>query len=61
MALSWSQPCCDDCWSARENSDPVRRVIPDTENCVYCGAVTESGIYVRIDPRVAPFPTREKD
>ena len=61
MRYSWTQPCCDACWS-RINGDRIpHRVIDRPEEvCVHCNQYTTSGIYIRIDPATAPFPTLEK-
>lgn len=60
--FSWSQPCCDDCWEQRNPGRTACAVIDaDKERCVYCNGETQSGIYVRIDPATAPYPTRRKD
>ena len=57
---SWTQPCCESCWWGRNpRSAPVR--VPEdlqrTEECVYCGLHTDSGIYIRIDPEEARYPS----
>jgi hypothetical protein len=57
---SWSQPVCDDDWFKREPTrTPVRIVTRPTERCAFCGQITHSGIYVRIDPSTVPFPRVE--
>jgi hypothetical protein len=59
---SWTQPSCLACFTERNpNREPVRVKIDDFENCVYCDAVTTDGIYVRIDPAEAPYPSIVKD
>lgn len=61
--FSWTQPTCAECFE-RQNPDrkPVAIVVEfrEDENCVYCGERTKDGLYVRIDPDAAPFPTRIK-
>lgn len=60
MRFGWTQPCCDECWVDRNpDRDPVR-TLDAQEMCVYCGEETNSGIYIRIDPTVAKFPSLEK-
>jgi hypothetical protein len=63
VRMSWTQPCCIDCYlDVYPGREPVRMKVPDlAEICVYCGEKTGSGIYVRIDPAVAPFPTLFKE
>jgi len=59
---SWTQPSCSSCWAAM---NPGRKQVavkdPCHEKCVYCGASTKSGIYVRVDPKLALHPTITKD
>ena len=61
---SWTQPSCDRC---RQNRNPGRapiRMTPDNleaETCCFCSQVTFSGIYVRTDPALTPYPTIRKD
>ena len=60
---SWTQPSCPDCWNERNPSRQATRIKPEFsefEQCVYCGTRTRSGIYVRIDPAAAPFPSLTK-
>jgi hypothetical protein len=60
--LSWTQPSCADCWRERNpDREPMTLIKTETETCVYCGASTTSGIYVRVDPALAPHPTLTKD
>jgi hypothetical protein len=59
--LSFTQPACDGCWSGRyPGRQPVRLKEPETETCCFCGAQTQAGIYVRVDPATVPSPTIEK-
>ncbi len=60
---SWNQACCQSCFEFRNPGrtpnllkDPYR----ESETCVYCGLVNIDGIYIRIDPKKAPHPTRLK-
>lgn len=64
-SLSWTQPVCDACWTARcPGLRPIRVLVDgdlgELETCCDCGAATQSGIYVRVDPRAVPHPTRTK-
>jgi hypothetical protein len=59
--LAWTQPCCDNCWQDHyPDHIPVRLIEVEPEFCVYCASPTTSGIYVRIDPVIAPHPTLTK-
>lgn len=60
--FTWTQPCCENCWW-REHSNPPKGIPEEhrePEICVFCGAATMSGLYVRSDPETATFPTRTK-
>lgn len=58
---SWTQPCCSHCYQEHyPNRDPVRIVTREIENCVYCMSANRSGIYVRLDPAEAPYPSMER-
>jgi hypothetical protein len=65
--MSWTQSCCDRCWvpfviaSRGQLFDPTRVRTEDIETCAFCGVETTSGIYVRADPQVVPFPRKEND
>ena len=51
----WSHAICDNCWVEGNPVEyPVRLVQPVRERCCFCGDETESGIYVREDPKTAP-------
>ena len=55
---SWNQPCCLDCWAKyNPGRQPVRLRAAIREICVYCNYETLDGIYIRIDPAHARFPT----
>jgi hypothetical protein len=62
--MSWTQPMCDACWISSRGSDerPVRMHTDyrEPEQCAWCGRLTSSGIYVRIDPATMPYPTIEE-
>ena len=63
MRFSWTQPACADCYLREFGREP-RRLVQEArskETCCYCGRQTLSGIYVRVDPLKAGFPTLEKD
>ena len=59
---SWTQPQCDECYM-RDNPgrQPIVLKEPDTEKCVSCGIQTRSGVYIRIDPEFAKYPSLTKD
>lgn len=60
---SWTQPACEACWAYHHpGREPSRLNEParESETCVYCGEQTRSGIYVRVDPGIAPYPTRAR-
>ena len=77
VRYSWTQPVCTQCWVAEnavpdDNGGALIRVPtrlldaerewPDLlERCCKCGRATTSQIFIRIDPREAPFPTPEDD
>lgn len=54
--MSWTQPLCNSCWEATHPGRTPIRVMGDYESCCECGTVTTSGIYVRRDPTVVPYP-----
>jgi hypothetical protein len=39
----------------------VRLRLRELEQCVACGVLTDEGIYVRIDPATASYPSLLKD
>lgn len=59
---SWTQPQCKPCF---DRDNPGRKAVAlrhaKVEICVSCGAGTQDGIYIRVDPKVARFPSLEKD
>jgi hypothetical protein len=62
IGMSWTQPCCEDCWVAREGARrPSRLRIPESEKCAFCGRVTRAGIYVRVNPATVRYPTIEEE
>lgn len=60
---SFTQPCCEDCWTRAwgQHREPTRLREPEDEVCCHCGRMTLSGIFVRVDPSSVPNPTRLKD
>lgn len=58
QSYSWTQPQCATCW---EHDNPGRRAVrlshPFAEKCVSCGIETRAGIYIRVDPTDALYPT----
>lgn len=55
--MSWTQPCCEDCWVKREGAKvPVRATDYERERCAFCGRTTYGGIYVRVDPATVKYP-----
>lgn len=59
---SWNQAVCTSCWYLHNPArTPVTLKDPGTEKCVFCGRETNSGIFIRIDPKIAPFPSKLKD
>jgi hypothetical protein len=60
-SYSWTQPCCHDCWDAGNPESPSPRTDRgELETCVYCAMPTHSGIYVRVDPKLASYPSLER-
>ena len=60
--MNFNQVSCGPCFSAR-NPDRVpvtvlhaEPVSESSDRCSWCGLPTNSGIYVRADPRTVPFP-----
>lgn len=49
--MNWNHSMCSECWGKYKlNRVPVR--VDDVVNkCCYCSQLTDSGIYVREDPR----------
>lgn len=59
---SWTQPICSDCYDVRyPDRVPVQILDYKTEECVDCGFYTDEGIYFRIDPKEARFPSLTKE
>lgn len=60
--MNWTQSICDSCWWVRyPGCSAAKLVNPQKERCCDCGKETQSGIYVRIDPRAVNFPAEEKE
>lgn len=59
----WTQPVCIPCWNERNPDRPAPADWRDDsgegpyENCCLCDAGTTAGIYIRINPEDAHFPT----
>jgi hypothetical protein len=59
---SWTQPQCMNCWKLHNGERPPMQLkSPTAESCVTCGDTTHSGIYIRIDPKEARYPSIGKD
>lgn len=61
--MSWTQPCCDDCWVKREGAKIAHRVTAERftdHQCAFCGRITHSGIFVRVDPATVRYPEGDK-
>ncbi len=55
---SWTQPICDDCYDEREPDRlPIAMREAPTERCVDCNRLTSIGVYIRVDPTTARYPT----
>lgn len=60
---SWTQPICDGCWEERNPGRAacrLRTAKREPEACCHCGAPTQAGIYVRVDPVTVMHPTLKK-
>lgn len=62
---SWTQPACDTCFADLfpkvKNPHRMELDARNIEVCCMCGAETENGLYIRINPRTVPHPTEDKD
>lgn len=59
---SWTQPICDNCWENQRPGQEPTRIKPEyaeQEVCAFCGYHHRSGIYVRADPTIVPFPAKK--
>jgi hypothetical protein len=61
--MNWNQVACHDCW---DRNNPGREAVRmrgafPMLKCSWCGKPTNSGIYVRTDPRTVPFPQPDDD
>ena len=62
ITYSWTQPICEICFTERyPDKYPVRMILPEVEQCVDCEDTTDSGIYIRVDPKEAKYPSRERE
>ena len=60
--MSWTQPICIECWNRREPERLPTRIVEEEkewERCAFCGWLTRSGIYTRVDPTSVAFPRSE--
>jgi transcriptional regulator with XRE-family HTH domain len=60
----WQQPACLSCFTKYRHGDEPVVVVgrdPKTEKCVYCNKDTNDGIYIKISPRRANYPTLLKE
>ena len=61
--MSWTQPCCEDCWVVREGARRAERLSSEHRfvavQCAFCHRMTRSGIYVRVDPATVRDPKEE--
>ncbi len=60
MNIGWTQPVCLEHWIEREGDRVPTRLaesVREKEICVDCGEPTYSGIYIRVDPAEAKYPT----
>lgn len=59
--FSWTQPLCDDCWDVDHPDHAAPRTkLGRAEQCCKCGAGTNNGIYVRVDPSTVEYPSNLK-
>jgi hypothetical protein len=58
--MGWTQAVCASCWMERNpDREPVRMLESPVETCCFCGNLAASGIYMRIDPKTVPYPSKE--
>lgn len=58
---SWTQPVCDPCFEEMQpGRSPIRVRDRTDEVCCKCGHENADGIFVRVDPRLVPFPTKRR-
>lgn len=52
FAPEWTHTVCDTCWQTDHPlQKPARMYPPGTDKCCFCGATTDSGIFLRVDPK----------
>lgn len=59
MSSRWTHACCEDCWNAKNPGRTAHKLVDEyreEETCAFCGNPTRSGIYLREDPALVPFP-----
>jgi hypothetical protein len=64
VRYTWNQAICETDWWARDPGREPVRFLPAkgrVERCSFCGASTTAGIFVRVDPRVVPYPREERE
>lgn len=59
----WTQPQCEICFRRDHPDREPHRLIKgvESERCVTCGKWTQDGIYIRINPADAPYPSLLKE
>lgn len=58
QSYSWTQPICDDCWDRDHPfTKSPRAGQVEREQCVHCEEPTRSGLYIRVDPATASYPS----
>lgn len=57
MSHGSNHPQCRRCWTDRRGDDVPHRIVNDDARvCCFCGAVTISGIYIRVRPGDPSIP-----
>ena len=59
--MDWTHRMCDHCWSRSHKRDPLRIKNDPIGKCCFCGKDTNSGIYVRYDPKELNCEKNHKD
>ena len=61
-ADSWTHAICGSCWNERNPDRPanIQFSAGEREPCCFCGYMTQSGIYVRGDPKVVHAKERDE-
>ena len=59
--MNWTHCICDSCWTKlNPGRKAVVMVVASEETCCFCGENTESGLYIRADPREEPIKSHCK-